>query len=348
MQKQKIIIDTDPGVDDAVAILLALASPEVEVLGISCAAGVVGVETTTTNALRLLEIVDRPDIPVFRGCPKPILQPHEMATIVHGEYGIGKIELPQPSIKPQKQHAVDWMIDSIMSAAEDEITLCTLAPLTNVACAFIKEPRIIHKLREIIIMGGGYFRPGNSFPAGEFNFKNDPEAAQIVMQSGAKSIKLFPLDLSHKALTLEPRLEALRNIGPIGRMTASWLAHYRKFDIARYDEPGGPVHDANVIASVIKPELYETRHVYVEIDLGSPITRGMSVMDWWNVTDTLRENRNKANQFTYRDWWPHAKAEPNCHVAHSVDDDGFYTLLNERLGQLKINPTYNLPEELLK
>ena len=313
MSPRKIIIDTDPGQDDAVAILLALASPvEIEVLGIVAVAGNVPIARTSENARKVCEVAGRPDVKVFEGCDRPLA--HELVTAehVHGKTGLDGIELPPPTMAVQPQHGVDFIIETLRREPAGTVTLCPLGPLTNIAKAFEDAPDIIERVQEIVLMGGAYFEVGNITPAAEFNIYVDPEAAEIVFKSGVK-LTVMPLDVTHKVLVTAPRLEAFRNFGThLGDVVAGWLDFFERFDIEKYGSAGGPLHDPTVIAYLIRPELFSGRFINVEIETKSDLTRGMTVADWWGVSGRT----------------------PNAQFMGDADADGFFALLTERLRAL--------------
>ena len=310
---RKIIIDTDPGQDDAVAILLALGSPEeLEVVGIVAVAGNVRVEQNAHNALQLIEVAGRPDIPVYVGCERPMRHALVTAEYVHGDSGLDGPTLPPPAVKTQTGHGVDFIIDTLLAAPVGEITLCCLGPLTNIAMAMVKAPAIVPRIREIVLMGGGCFEGGNITPAAEFNIYVDPEAADVVFRSGVPLVQA-PLDLTHTMLTTKARVQRFRDIGNrCGVVTAEMLEFFERFDEQKYGWDGGPLHDPCVIAYLLKPELFKGRHCNVTIETGSELTMGMTVVDWWGVT----------------------KREKNALVMRDIDHDGFFALLVERLGRL--------------
>ena len=198
-EKRKIIIDTDPGQDDAVAILLALASPELEVLGITAVAGNVPLALTEKNARKICELAGKPKTKVFAGAIRPLLRQLVTAEEVHGKTGLNGPHLPEPTMPLEDQHAVDFIVETLMQEASGSVTLCALGPLTNVALALIREPRIAPRIKEIVLMGGGFFEGGNVTPTAEFNIYVDPHAAEIVLKSGVP-IVMMPLDVTHKAL----------------------------------------------------------------------------------------------------------------------------------------------------
>ena len=309
----KIIIDTDPGQDDAVAILLALASPdEIAVLGITTVAGNVPLALTEKNARIICELAGRPDIAVFAGCDRPLVQPLVTAEHVHGKTGLDGIALPDPTMPLQAAHAVDFIIDTLRAEPSGSVTLCPLGPLTNIATAFTRAPDIMPRVKEIVLMGGAYFEVGNITPAAEFNIYVDPEAAEIVFQSGVPLV-VMPLDVTHKVLTTRPRIDAIRAIGsPVAHAVASWTDFFERFDMAKYGAEGAPLHDPCVIAYLLAPGLFTGRHINVEIETTSPLTRGMTVADWWGVT----------------------KRPKNAMFMGDVDTAGFYDLLTGRLARL--------------
>ena len=313
MSARKIIIDTDPGQDDAVAILLALGSPdELEVLGVTAVAGNVPLPLTQKNALIVCELAGKPDTKVFAGCDAPLVRKLVTAEHVHGKTGLDGPVMPNPTMALQDQHAVDYIIDTLRAQPAGTVTLCPLGPLTNIATAFKRAPDIVERVQEIVLMGGAYFQVGNITPAAEFNIYVDPDAAKIVFASGAP-IVVMPLDVTHKALTNRARVEAFRNLGnEPGRMVAEWTDFFERFDKEKYGSEGAPLHDPCVIAYLLKPELFSGRHVNVEIETGSELTLGMTVADWWGVTDRA----------------------PNAMFMGDLDADGFFALLNERIARL--------------
>ncbi len=309
---RKIIIDTDPGQDDAVAILLALASPELEVLGITAVAGNVPLPLTVKNCRIICELAGKTDVEIYSGCDRPLKRKLVTAEHVHGKTGLDGPQMADPVMPLQNQHAVDYIIDTLRAHPAGKVTLCPLGPLTNIATAFNRAPDIVEKVQEIVLMGGAYFQVGNITPAAEFNIYVDPEAADIVMKSGVP-IVMLPLDVTHKALTTRDRVEAFRDMGTeVGRMVAAWTDFFERFDKEKYGSEGAPLHDPCVIAYLLKPELFSGRHVNVEIETTSELTLGMTVADWWRVTDRT----------------------PNAMFIGDVDTAGFFDLLKERLAKL--------------
>ncbi|WP_170432258.1 nucleoside hydrolase [Ruegeria arenilitoris] len=313
MTARKIIIDTDPGQDDAVAILLALASPdEIEVLGITAVAGNVPLDLTAKNARIVCELAGRTDIPVFAGCDRPLKRPLITAEHVHGKTGLDGPVLPDPQMPLAEGHGVDFIIDTLRAQDPGTVTLCPLGPLTNIATAFQKAPDIVERVQEIVLMGGAYFEVGNITPTAEFNIHVDPEAADIVFKSGVP-IVVMPLDVTHKALVTKPRNDAFRALGTkVGIAVAEMTDFFERFDKEKYGSEGAPLHDPCVTAYLIRPELFSGRNVNVEIETRSDLTLGMTVADWWGVTDR----------------------KPNALFIGDVDADGFFALLAERLARL--------------
>lgn len=310
---RKIIIDTDPGQDDAVAILLALASPdELDVLGIVAVAGNVGLAQNARNALKVVELSGRTEVPVHAGCERPMRRRLVTAEHVHGPTGLDGPELPEPKKKLEDRHGVDFIIDTVRKEPPGTVTLCTLGPLTNVAMALIKAPDIAARIREIVMMGGAYFEVGNITPAAEFNIYVDPEAADVVLTSGVP-VTMIPLDVTHGVLTMEHRLAAFRGIGnQAGKAVAEMLNFSERFDLEKYDSKGAPLHDPCVIAWLLEPSLFDGRKINVTIETMSELTRGMTVADYWRITDRPK----------------------NVLYLRTADDEGFYRLLTERLARL--------------
>jgi purine nucleosidase len=307
-----IIIDTDPGQDDAVAILLALASPELTILGITAVAGNVPLALTEVNARKICELAGRPDIKVYSGAIRPMLRNLVTAEHVHGRTGLDGPDLPDPTMPLQKQYAVDFIIDTLMHHPAGTITLCCLGPLTNIGLALVKEPRIAARIKRIIAMGGGFFEGGNVTPTAEFNIYVDPQAARLVFESGVP-ITLIPLDCTHQALTTKARVQKFRDMkNNTGPATAQLLDFFERFDEQKYGTDGGPLHDPCVIAWLLHPELFTSRDVNVSVECESELTMGMTVIDWWRVT-----NR-----------------KANATVCRGINADGFFVLLTKRLATL--------------
>jgi len=310
---RKIIIDTDPGQDDAVAILLALASPEeIDVLGITCVAGNVPLTLTSKNARIICELARKPDVKVFAGCDRPLGRDLVTAEHVHGKSGLDGPDLPDPKMPLQDTHAVDFIIESLRGEPSGTVTLCPLGPLTNIAMAFEKAPDIMARVAEIVLMGGAYFEVGNVTPAAEFNIYVDPQAANIVFKSGVP-ITVMPLDVTHKALVTPERNNAFRTLAtPVGIAVARMTDFFERFDKEKYGSEGAPLHDPCVTAYLLAPELFSGRHINVEIETHSELTMGMTVADWWGVSGR----------------------RANATFMGDIDADGFFSLLTERLARL--------------
>ncbi|VAW12539.1 Inosine-uridine preferring nucleoside hydrolase [hydrothermal vent metagenome] len=307
-----IIIDTDPGQDDAVAILLALASPELDVLGITAVAGNVPLALTEVNARKICELAGKPEVKVFAGASRPLMKHLVTAEEVHGKSGLDGPALPAPVMALQTRHGVDFLVETLMAEPVGSVTLCPLGPLTNIALALIREPAIGPRIKEIVLMGGGFFEGGNVTAAAEFNIFVDPHAAKTVFDA-AIPLTMIPLDCTHKALTTSARIERIRALGtPVGTAVAQMLDFFERFDERKYGTDGGPLHDPCVIAYLLRPELFSGRHVNVEVVTDSELTLGMTVIDWWEVSGR----------------------RPNATVLRDIDADGFFDLLTERLAQL--------------
>ena len=307
-----IIIDTDPGQDDAVAILLAFASPEIEVLGITAVAGNVPLALTEVNARKICELAGRTDIKVYSGAARPLERTLVTAEHVHGRTGLDGPDLPAPRMHLQQQHAVDFIIDSLMAHPAGTVVLCVLGPMTNIALALTKEPRIASCIKRIVAMGGGFFEGGNVTPTAEFNIYVDPQAARLVFESGVP-ITLIPLDCTHQALTTKVRVEKFRAMkNKTGPATAQLLDFFERFDEQKYGTDGGPLHDPCVIAWLLQPALFTSRDVNVSVECESELTMGMTIIDWWRVTDR----------------------KANATVCRGINADGFFDLLTERLARL--------------
>lgn len=313
MPPRKIIIDTDPGQDDAVAILLALASPEeIDVIAITCVAGNVPLDLTSKNARIICELAGKGNVPVFAGCDRPMGRALVTAEHVHGKTGLDGPDLPDPLMPLEDGYAVDYIIEQLRAHAPGTVTLCPIGPLTNIATALQKAPDIAERIAEIVLMGGAYFEVGNITPTAEFNIYVDPEAADIVFKSGVP-IVVMPLDVTHKALVTRARNDAFRAIGtPVGTVVAQMTDFFERFDKEKYGSDGAPLHDPCVTAYLIRPDLFTGRHINVEIETQSALTLGMTVADWWGVTERA----------------------PNALFIGDLDADGFFSLLTERLARL--------------
>ena len=309
---RKIIIDTDPGQDDAVAILAALASSDLEVIGITAVAGNVPLRLTEVNARKVCELAGRPEVGVYAGCDRPLKRPLVTAEEVHGRTGLDGPELPEPNMPLQPDHAVEFIVRSLRDHPAGTVTLCPLGPLTNIAAALIRDPGIASRIREIVLMGGANFERGNVTPAAEFNIYVDPHAADAVFKSGIP-ITVMPLDVTHKAMTSPARIEAFRAAGNrAGRAVAELTSFFERFDINKYGMDGAPLHDPCVIAHLLEPGLFSGRFINVAIETESELTMGMTVADWWHVTER----------------------PANAMFMNDVDSDGYFSLLTRLIAEL--------------
>ena len=299
---QRVLIDCDPGHDDAVALLLALASPELELVGVTTTHGNQTLDKTTSNALRILEFVGREDIPVAAGAERPLERDVFVAAYVHGETGLDGPALPPPRGEPVEQHAVDFLAERL----EPGVTLIPTGPLTNVGLLLDRGVR-----PERIVLMGGSIAEGNVTPAAEFNIWADPEAAHRVFSSGL-DVTMIGLDVTHQALLRPAQAERLRSSGEVGRLVAELFDFYHRFHQQTYGWDGSPVHDAVAVAHVLQPGLVETAERHVAIETQSDLCRGRTVVDLWRRTGN----------------------EPNAHVGIGVDANAFLELLLDRLPQL--------------
>ena len=302
-----IILDCDPGHDDAIALLLALASPEVELLAVTTVHGNQTLEKTTANALRVLDLAGRVDIPVAAGAERPLTREPKVADHVHGESGLDGPFLPPPQHLPVQQHAVDLMIE-IITASPSPVTVVPTGPLTNIA--LLLERYSGGNIEQIVLMGGS-IAEGNITPAAEFNIWADPEAADRVFRSGL-DVTMIGLDVTHQALLTPTIADRLRATGRTGTFVAELVEFFSRYHRETYGRDGAPIHDAVAVAHVIRPGLVETKHLNIEVELVSDLCRGRTVVDLWNRTDRT----------------------PNAQVGVDIDADGFFELLVERIARL--------------
>jgi len=301
-----ILVDCDPGHDDAIALLLALASPEVELRGVTTVAGNQTLEKTTRNALKVLELAGRADVPVAAGADRPLERTLRTAANVHGESGLDGPELPEPTTRPVEAHAADFLAELI----EPGVVLVPTGPLTNVALLLQRHPDVRDRLDRIVWMGGS-IAEGNVTPAAEFNAFVDPEAAAQVFGSGI-DVTMIGLDVTHQALFTPAHAERLRGTGAAGRAVAELADFFLEFHRRRYRFDGAPIHDAMAVAHVIDPTLVETLRCNVEIETRSQFCDGRTVVDRWLTLDAPR----------------------NADVGIGVDADRFLELLVERIASL--------------
>jgi len=305
---RKIIIDCDPGQDDAVALFLAFASPELEVLGITTVGGNVPLQLTHRNARMMCDIAGS-DVPVYAGCDKPMQRPLKTAEYIHGETGINGIDVFEPQTPLQEQDGVDFIIETLLAAEDDSITLVPTGPLTNIGTVIDREPATLAKIERIVLMGGAMREGGNRTPSAEFNILVDPEAADIVFRCG-RPITQMGLDVTHQVLSTKERVERISALGnPVADATAGMISFFERYDMSKYAAPGAPLHDPCTIAWLIKQELFTGKDCNVAIETKSELTLGHTAVDFWHVTDRPK----------------------NTHWVYEVDSDGFYELLTERL-----------------
>jgi inosine-uridine nucleoside N-ribohydrolase len=304
-----VLIDCDPGHDDAMALLLALASPELDVLGVTTVHGNQTLEKTTANAIRVLEFAGFGDVPVAAGADRPLMRAPALGGHVHGESGLDGPDLPPPAGAPLDAHAIDFLADRLRSASQP-VTLVPTGPLTNIALLLARHPDATANLERIVLMGGA-IAEGNVTPAAEFNIYVDPEAAARVFASGL-DVTMIGLDVTHRALMTAAHADRLRAAGRVGTMVAELRDFYQRFHSRVYDFPGTPVHDAMAVAHVIGGDLVRTERRHVAVECGSELCRGRTVVDLWRITGE----------------------EPNAHVGVDVEADRFLELLVERIGSL--------------
>ncbi len=312
MEKLPIIIDCDPGQDDAITLLLAMSAPEVlDILGITTVAGNVPLDLTTRNARLMCDIAGRDDVRVFAGCVKPLQRELVTAENVHGKTGIDGIEIVDPRTPLEETHAVDFITETLEAAESASVTLVLMGPLTNIATAIKKNPAVISKVAEVVMMGGAMRESGNISPCAEFNIFVDPHAADIVFQSGLP-ITVMGLDVTHQVLSTPERRDRLRAIdNEVSRAAAAMLDFYNRFDSAKYGTSGAPLHDPCTVAYLLQPELFAGKRCNLTVETNSELTMGHTAVDFWHVTDRPK----------------------NVNWVHSVNADGFYDLLFDSLGR---------------
>ena len=310
-----IIIDCDPGQDDAVALFLAMSSPdELNILGITTVGGNVPLALTERNARMMCDVAACTEIPVFAGCADPMIRAAITAEYIHGATGIDGMDEFEPSTPLQDQHAVAFIIDTLLAENRVTVTLIPTGPLTNIASAIVAEPKILNSIDEIVIMGGAMREGGNRTPSAEFNIMVDPHAADIVLSCG-RPITMMGLDVTHQALSTEERVAkigALNN--PVADATVGMLSFFHRYDTEKYSSQGTPLHDPCTIAYLLKPELFKTKLCNVAVETESELTMGHTAVDFWHVSDRPK----------------------NVNWAYDVDADGFYELLTERLARFPL------------
>ncbi len=307
-----VIIDCDPGQDDAINLLLAMAAPaELDILGITTVAGNVPLALTERNARLMCDIAGREDLPVYAGCERPMVRELVTAESVHGSTGIDGIEIEPPRTPLAHQHAVDFLVETLMAAKPASVTLVPTGPLTNIAMAIVLEPAILDSVERIVLMGGAMREAGNHSPSAEFNMLVDPHAARAVFRCG-RPIVAMGLDVTHQVLANRERVARIREIGNGPALaTAGMLEFFSRHDSKKYGADGAPLHDPCTIAWLLEPDLFELKHCNIEVETGSKLTMGHTAVDFWGVSG------RKANA----EW------------AYRVDADGFYELLTSRLAR---------------
>ena len=312
MTARKVIIDCDPGQDDAVALFLAMSSPdELDILGVTTVAGNVPLELTQRNARMMCDIAGLTDMPVYAGCERPMVLEPITAEYIHGNTGIDGVDVFEPATPLQQGHAVDFIIDTLLAADKGTVSLIPTGPMTNVATAIQREPAILDSIHEIVAMGGAMREGGNRSPSAEFNVLVDPHAADIVYNSG-KPVTALGLDVTHQVLSTRERVACMRALNnAVAVATADMLSFFHRYDTKKYGSEGAPLHDPCTIAWLLRPELFATRRCNLSVEKESELTLGHTAVDFWHVTDR-----------------PH-----NVDWAYEVDADGFYDLLIERLAR---------------
>ncbi|HYE43422.1 MAG TPA: nucleoside hydrolase [Caulobacteraceae bacterium] len=307
----KLIIDCDPGVDDATALFLAFASSEFDILGVATTDGNVGADQTARNARIIRHMAGRDDVPVYAGCPRPILRDPVEAGNFHGESGLGALEVFDPPVSEEPRHAVNFIIDTVMGHPPESITLAVTGPMTNLAVAMIMQPAIVERLGPVVIMGGARSEGGNIIASAEFNVFADPHAAQVVFGSGCP-ITVLGLDATHQVRVTPERLEAVRAIDTVaGRAVASLFEFSQGVAAELMDGEDAPVHDPCTIAFLLRPDLFVTRPCQVMVETGSPLTIGHTAVEF------RVDPRTASVRWVTR-----------------VDADGVFALINERLALL--------------
>lgn len=317
MSRRKVIIDCDPGQDDAIMLLLALASPEeLEIAGVTTVAGNVPLALTQRNARLICELAGRGDVSVYAGCPRPMVRELTTAEDVHGISGIDGMEIREPRLSLQRQHAVDFIVATLMESADDSVTLVPTGPLTNVAMALVKEPAILSRIREIVLMGGAMREGGNTTPSAEFNILVDPHAAHVVFGCG-RPIVAMGLDVTHQVLATQPRIERIRALDhEVARAACGMLNAFNRFDSRKYGVEGAPLHDPCTIAWLLSPRMFQSRACNVAVEIHSELTMGHTAVDYWNVSGR----------------------PANAQWVYGVDSEAFYDLLVERLARFVGRP----------
>ena len=307
---RQVIIDCDPGQDDAVALFLAMSAPdELDVLGVTTVAGNVPLEKTQRNARMMCDIAGRTDMRVYAGCDKPLELEAITAEYIHGNTGIDGVDVFDPVTPLQETHAVDFIVETLRRASKGTVTLVPTGPMTNIATAIRRDPGILDAVDRIVSMGGAMREGGNRSPSAEFNVLADPHAAEIVYGCG-RPVTAMGLDVTHQVLSTRERVARIRSVGNrVAEATAGMLSFFHRYDTKKYGSEGAPLHDPCTVAWLLRPDLFETKPCNLSVETSSELTLGHTAVDFWHVTDR-----------------PH-----NVEWTHAVDAEGFYDLLVERL-----------------
>lgn len=316
MPARPIIIDCDPGQDDAVAMFLAMSSPdELELLGVTTVAGNVPLALTERNARMMCDIAGRTETPVFAGCAEPMVREAITAEYIHGATGIDGVDVFEPETPLQEGHAVDFIIDTLLAKDNGPTTLVPTGPLTNIATAIQRSPDILPHIEEIVLMGGAMREGGNRTPSAEFNILADPHAATIVLDCG-RPVTIMSLDVSHKVLSTRERVAKIGELGnAVAEATVGMLSFFHRYDTKKYGSEGTPLHDPCTVAYLLAPELFKTKMCNVSVETESKLTMGHTAVDFWHVTDRPK----------------------NVNWAYEIDADGFFALLTDRLGRFPLD-----------
>lgn len=312
MTQRKVIIDCDPGQDDAVALFLAMSSPEeLDILGITTVAGNVPLELTQRNARMMCDLAGRKDMPVYAGCERPMVLEPITAEYIHGNTGIDGVDVFEPDTPLQDAHAVEFIIETLRAADKGTVTLVPTGPLTNIATAIEREPAILESIELIVSMGGAMREGGNRSPSAEFNILVDPHAADIVYKCG-RPVTAMGLDVTHQVLSTRERVARIRELGnEVAIATAGMLSFFHRYDTKKYGSEGAPLHDPCTVAWLLRPDLFATKLCNVSVEKNSALTLGHTAVDFWHVTDR----------------------PDNVHWAYEIDTEGFFELLTGRLGR---------------
>ncbi len=312
MAKRQIIIDCDPGQDDAICLLLAMSSPDdLDILGVTTVAGNVPLDLTERNARQMCDIAGRGDVSVYAGCSRPMVRDLVTAEHVHGSTGIDGIDIVEPTQALEEQHAVDFIVQTLSAADDDSITLVPMGPMTNIGQAITGNPEILAKVEQIVLMGGAMREGGNISPSAEFNILVDPHAADVVFRCG-RPITVMGLDVTHQVLSTPERRDRIRAIdNDAARATAGMLDFYNRHDSVKYGIKGAPLHDPCTVAYLLQPELFAGKLCNISVETESELTMGNTAVDFWHVTDRPK----------------------NATWMHTANADGFYDLLVERLSR---------------